>query len=184
MAVKNTWISSARVGRVDAVLLHSGKELAFLLQHLRLVSSVHKVEDLAANGRANEPSEASASDGHQTKGDKRVKGNLGNEGLSKTSRQEDSTSCTANQAHCDGEEELDAAALDAELEEGVPIERGTGSRGLGSSSGGSIVELGGCASKVSAGRGERRGAKRLSSAQARDSRDAEADGMVGAGDGS
>lgn len=149
---RHTWVSSARVGRVDAVLLDSGKELALLLQHLRLVSSVHEVEDLAANRRADKPAKASASHSHQTQSDKWVKRHLRNKRLSKTSRQKNSTARSTKQTHCDGEEELDAAALDAELEERVPIERGTGGRGLGSSSGSSIVaELGGRAGEVAAG---------------------------------
>lgn len=117
-----TRVAGTRVSGVDSVLLDACKELDFLLGHLLLPLAVGEVEGLVSNARSNQPSEARACECHETEGDNWVEGNLSDDGLGKASGQGNGTKTTSEHAAGEGEEKLNTAALDTELEEAVPIE--------------------------------------------------------------
>lgn len=78
-----TWISRTRVGWIDPILLHSGKELTFLLHHLGLVAPVGEVEDLAADAGAGQPAHSGAGQGQEAESDKGIERNLHDKRLGK-----------------------------------------------------------------------------------------------------
>lgn len=104
------------------MLLDAGKELALLLHHLGLEAVVHQVKHLVADAGADQPSQPGARQGHESQSDERVQRDLHDQRLGHAGGQEDGASRAAEHARCDGEEELDAATAEAELEEGVPVQ--------------------------------------------------------------
>lgn len=106
------------------MLLDAGKELGLLLGHLALPLAVAQPKHLAADAGPGEPAEGGKREGGQAKGDDGVEGNLlGNE-LPRAGHEGHGAREAAKQAAGDGEDELDAAALEAQVEEGVPVEGG------------------------------------------------------------
>lgn len=63
--------------------LDTGKELALLLQHLRLEASVDDVEDLVAERRPDQPAHAGARHGHDAQREEGIQRNLRNQRLGK-----------------------------------------------------------------------------------------------------
>lgn len=116
------WVASTRVSRIDSVLLDASKELAFLLHHLGLETVVHQVEDLITDAWADQPPHAGTRQSHDSQSHKRVQGDLHDQRLSHARGKQNGTASTAEQAGCDGKEELNAAAAETELEERVPVQ--------------------------------------------------------------
>lgn len=113
--------------------LDARKELGLLLQHLRLEAVVDKIEDLVADRGPDEPAQPRAGHGHDAEGKEGVERDLGDERLGEALGQDDGAGGAAREAGDDGEEQLDAPAAEAQLEEGVPVElcRGRIAAGLG-----------------------------------------------------
>lgn len=104
------------------MLLDALKELGLLLGHLSLPLAVEGVEDLVANAGADEPAQAGKGERHDAERHEGVEGDLGDDGLGHARREDDGAGAAAEHAVGDGEEELEPAALEAELEEAVPVE--------------------------------------------------------------
>lgn len=105
------------------MLLDPEEELGLLLIDLRPQVSVEHVKDLPTNGRSDEPPRGSKDDGKATKREDGIQGHLRHERLRKPRTQDTSTDEQAARAAERREEDLDAAAAHAQLEEGVPIQR-------------------------------------------------------------
>lgn len=121
---KRTWVGGTRITGVGTVPLDSGQKLALLDPDLLLDLAVEHVKHLAANDGSNKPAHARKRDDHDSKCNVWLKGDEGDQWLGNARRQQQRTAHTSNQARRDGEENLDAAAAQTQLEEGVPVKRG------------------------------------------------------------
>lgn len=104
------------------MLLDALKELGLLLRHLLLPLPVQGVEELVADAGADQPTETGKGERHDAQRHEGIEGDLSDDGFGDACREDHGAGATAEHAVGDGKEELVSAALEAELEEAVPVE--------------------------------------------------------------
>lgn len=86
--------------------------------------TVQKIENLVADARSDKPARTSEHNGKASEGEEWVEGHLADQRVGDTRGQETGTHNKTTNTSNSGEEDLDTAAAQTQLEEGVPVECG------------------------------------------------------------